>query len=57
MTTPRFNYGPRPLKGRKGMTKKSYWNEVLPTKPDGKANPAYSSAPYGATVWWMKVAK
>ena len=57
MTTPRFNYGPRPLKGRKGVTKRSYWNKVLPAKPDGEVNPAYVTAPYEAMVWRMKATK
>ena len=57
MTAPRFNYGPRPLKGRKGMTKRSYWNKVLPAKPDGEVNPAYVTAPYEAMVWRMKATK
>lgn len=40
----RFIYGPRPLKGRKGMTKRSYWNRVIPD------DPRYADAPFETTL-------
>ncbi len=49
---PRFHYGPRPIKGRKGMTKRSYWQKVDPFK-NGKPNPDYVNAPIEVTIYFL----
>lgn len=47
---PRYVYGPRPLKGRKGMTKRSYWRRREPGMSDSIPNPTYKDAPYKLTT-------
>lgn len=51
----RWDFKPRPLKGRKGMTKRSYWVEILPGEV-GYEEAAFEEAfvYLGKTTWAQK---